>query len=202
MIDNAIAESIQKVFEKKGYAFFTHGDYNLNLLGIRRNNTWPNEFDDFFVAVYKVQSQWVVDWFWCTTDAGLFYLQNPIVEKGCALLKEGQYRGGYQLGLHRNSYEALVQRKPVTVYRDNNRNKTLDFNAPTETGMFGINIHKGSDLKSRDYLVDKYSAGCQVIQDANEFKHLLQLCRQAARRYGNSFTYTLINEKDFADVSD
>lgn len=197
MMDGLIVERVKSVFAEKGYAFFDKGDYNVNLIGVRRCDQKPNKFDDFFMMLYKVGGHWVAHWFYCTTDAGLFYLENPIVSKGCALLKEGQYRGAYQIGLHRGQYEALVQRKPVTVFRDNNRDKKLDFDSPTETGLFGINIHRGSLLQLKDYEVDKWSAGCQVIQDHHDFEYIMRICKESAKIYGNSFTYTLTHENDY-----
>ena len=50
-------------------------------------------------------------------------MENPWIDKiGCAVLKPGQYRGSHKLRLHGGKYLALGQKKPVTVYRDNNRN--------------------------------------------------------------------------------
>jgi hypothetical protein len=196
-----IVNRIQRVFDAKGYKFFTNGDLNVNLIGVRRDTQKPNRFDDFFLVIYKTDGEWTYHWFPCTTDAGLFYLENPIVKQGCALLKEGQYRGAYEIGLHKSKYEALVQRKPVTVYRDNNRDNILDFDAPTETGLFGINIHKGSDFRTKDYAVDKWSAGCQVLESYSDFHSLMRICRLSAQVYGNSFTYTLINERALVECT-
>lgn len=196
MMDDFIAARFKAVFDRHGYVLFDKGDYNLNLIGVRRSNNVANEFDDFFVTLYKVKGAWRYNWYYATTDAGKFYLENPIVKQGCALLKEGQYRGAYQIGMHKGQYEALVQRKPVTVYRDNNRDTVLDLGSPTETGIFGINIHKGSDFQT-NYTVDKWSAGCQVIQNVSDFHEVMRLCRHSANLYGNTFTYTLLNEKDF-----
>jgi hypothetical protein len=44
--------------------------------------------------------------------------------------------------------------------------------------------------------VNKNSAGCQVIQDPNEYDIHMKIVIKAAEIWGNSFTYTLINEKD------
>jgi hypothetical protein len=197
MMDAFIVERVKSVFKDKGYAFFEKGDYNVNLIGVRRDTRTPNKFDDFFMLIYKIEGMWVSHWFYCTTDAGLFYLKHPIVQKGCALLKEGQYRGAYRLGMHKGSYEALVQARPVTVYRDNNRDGKMDFDAPTDTGLFGINIHKAANFPTKTYNVDKWSAGCQVIQDQHDFEYLIRVCNESARRYGNSFTYTLTHENDY-----
>lgn len=195
-MSECVVNQFRSICEQKGYAFFERGDFNLNLFGIRRV-AQPNKFDDFFAIIYKVGGKWVYRWFWATTDAGQFYLDNPIVEKGCALLKEGQYRGAYAIGLHKGQYEALRQVKPVSVFRDNNRDSVLDLNGEVDTGIFGINIHRGSLVHDLGYDVDKWSAGCQVIADSRDFEELMNLCRKSAKIFGNSFTYTLLNENDF-----
>ena len=46
----------------------------------------------------------------CTTLPGLYWLENPMNSKGCAILKEGQYKGVYEIDLHNGKYEAICQR--------------------------------------------------------------------------------------------
>jgi hypothetical protein len=41
--------------------------------------------------------------------------------------------------------------------------------------------------------IDKYSAGCQVFANANDFSVFLQLAERHKTLYGNSFTYTLLS---------
>ena len=91
---------------------------------------------------------------------------------------------------------ALCQRNgDVSVYRDNNRDMIWDMNPSTiTTGMFGINIHRASAYKELEN-VGVNSAGCQVIQDPNEYKTLIFLAEQAKVQWGNSFTYTLMEQK-------
>ena len=109
--------------------------------------------------------------------------------KGCAILKAGQYRGAYQIGLHKGKYEALVQRGgKVTVYRDNNKDDTLD-RVTEDSGYFGINIHKS--LRHHQE-VGLYSAGCQVFQNSHDFKEFMLLVKRSSVLYGDTFTYTLI----------
>jgi hypothetical protein len=117
---------------------------------------------------------------------------------GTAILKQGQYKGAYQIGLHRGKYYALVQSKPVTVLRDYDRNAILDFwNGKPETGMFGINIHRAS-VNGTTKSVDSYSAGCQVFANINDFNLFMQLCEKHKQLYDNSFTYTLIDKRAIA----
>ena len=109
-------ERIEAVMRAKGYAFFTEGDYNLNLLAVRSGREATNLFDDTFLAVFKVDGAWETREYACTTDPGTYWLRNGL-EKGTAVLAPGQYRGAFALGKHKGEYEALVQAAPVTGTR-------------------------------------------------------------------------------------
>ena len=173
--------------------------YELNIVGIRSDSTLPNRFDDEIHVFFKNGSgKWIHYIFPATTDPGTYWLQNPMSPQGTAILKQGQYKGAYQIGLHRGKYYALVQSKPVTVLRDYDRNAILDFwNGKPESGMFGINIHRAS-VNGTTKSVDSYSAGCQVFANINEFNLFMQLCEKHKQLYGNSFTYTLIDKRAIA----
>ena len=173
--------------------------YELNIVGIRSDSTLPSRFDDEIHVFFKNGSgKWIHYIFPVTTDPGTYWLQNPMSPQGTAILKQGQYKAAYQIGLHRGKYYALVQSKPVTVLRDYDRNAILDFwNGKPETGMFGINIHRAS-VNGTTKSVDSYSAGCQVFANINDFNLFMQLCEKHKQLYGNSFTYTLIDKRAIA----
>lgn len=122
------------------------------------------------------------------------------IKDGTAILKTGQYRGAYQLGRHGSGawqHDALIQVKPVTIYRDANRDAILDTDVKETTGLYGINIHAASLWQDLDR-IGEYSAGCQVLRRAIDLAKLVDLCRQQIRHIGvNSFTYTLLDESDF-----
>src|SRR5690606_12369635 len=104
------------------------------------------------------------------------------------------YRSSYRIGLHRNSYTALVQAKPVTVIRDFDRDAILDYDSGREeTGFFGINIHRAS-ATGESTRVDKWSAGCQVFANIHQYSEFLKLCRLATSNWGEQLTYTLIRQ--------
>lgn len=185
----------QGLFERKGYAFFTKGDYNLNIFGIRdlrEGRIQRDKFNDALVCKYKVNGKWITKIWDASTDPGLSMLKAPSTAKGVAILVPGQYRSVYQIDLHGGKYEALCQRRgPVKVYRDNNKDNALDFDPKTiESGMFGINIHRGK-VQGETLNVGNYSAGCQVFRFASDFEEFMTICRKARNLYGNSFTYTL-----------
>lgn len=171
--------------------------YNLNIVGIRATNPTTNRFNDLMCVFWKYEGQWNIYKMQCTTLPGLHWLENPMNPKGCAILKEDQYKSTYSIDKHNGKYLALCQRlAEVTVYRDDDKDREYDMIASTEqTGMFGINIHRASAYKELER-VNKNSAGCQVIQDPNEFQIHMDIVKKAGEMWGNSFTYTLINEND------
>lgn len=188
--------TILSTLNKKGYEVYTSGDYNLNLISIRKDNFVSNKFDDTFILLYKIRAEWQLHLYECTTDPGIYYMNNGL-NKGTAILKPGQYKSAYKLGLHQGKYDALVQYRPVTVYRDANKDKYMDYTNP-ETGMFGINIHRAREA-GKSILVDKWSAGCTVLSSSSDFAELISTVRKSLNtgRYGTTFTYTLLEEKDF-----
>jgi len=181
----------------KGYRVFANpGGHDLNLVGIRTGDMTSNRFNDWLMAFYWFDGDWTSFGFRATTDPGTYHRLNPEAVKGTAILKPGQYPGAYRIGRHKN-YKALRQVGPLTVYRDANRDDVLDTTGmPEDTGLFGINIHRAHELNP-SLQVDKWSAGCQVVQDPDQFQFLLTLCDRAAEKWGGSFSYTLLTEDDF-----
>ena len=197
LLEKIKSADFSKILVNKGYAYFTNGKYNLNIIGVRRADTKvTNQFDDYIVVeyidMYGIKTREV---FAATTDPGLSSIINPISSKGCAILAPGQYRSCWKLGYHKGKYEAIVQYKPVKVYRDNNKDKVYDFDSKTiEEGIFGINIHKAGDNST---IVNGWSAGCQVLARRKDFDKLMKLAHyQISQGHGKLFTYTLINEED------
>jgi hypothetical protein len=181
---------------KKGLKLYNR-PFELNIIGIRDAKARPNYFDDCITAMYMREDKtWEIKIFAATTDPGTAWLRNPMNPAGTAILKPGQYIDCYQLGMHRRKYRALIQKSPVTIWRDNNKDDFADYNLKKqETGLFGINIHKAADNGVTKY-IDKYSAGCQVLADADDFNLLIQLAERHRKLYGNRFTYTLLNADD------
>lgn len=190
-------DKVKEAFKKYNYSFFENGDYNLNIFSIRNTEDKDsNNFNDVLCVCYKVKDKWILDKFDCTTDPGYTSRESPVNNKGCAILVPGQYRGCWHVGLHHGKYKALVQYKPVKVYRDNNKDKKLDFDEKSiETGMFGINIHRATANKGgKSINVDNWSAGCTVIASKDDFDKFMKLVDEASKRYGDVFSYTLFKE--------
>ena len=189
-------EQIEEAMKAKGFKYFTGGDYDVNIIGVRNSETKnrvTNAFDDCVTISYKVEGEWNFHCFKATTDPGSHWERNLLNEDGVAILVPGQYRGSHTIGLHQGKYEALKQKANVKVYRDANKDMTYDESKITE-GVYGINIHKaGADST----FVENLSEGCQVFKREKDFNQFMEIMRQARGVHGNSFTYTLIESGDF-----
>jgi hypothetical protein len=192
-------DQIKSAMIAKGYKWFEEGDFNLNLIGVRNSDTGDtvtNAFDDTFFIAYRDAGKWKIHNYACTTDPGAHWQQAPMNAGGTASLVPNQYRSTWRIDLHQGLYKALKQFKPVDTYRD--KNKDLKYTRHIEditNGIYGINIHRASATGVSNR-VDKWSAGCQVIADSADFANLMHLAHVAEKKYGNSFTYTLLESKN------
>jgi len=188
---------IIKSAEKLGYKIDKRPN-KLNIICVRNSSaTNQDKFDDLLAYfIYDDKGNLRGKVVPGTTDPSTSFLKSPINIKGAAVLKSGQYKDAYQLGLHRGKYEALIQAKPVTVIRDNDRNALINYFAPTQTGLYGINIHKSTKGKNNEDIIGLDSAGCQVFRNIPDFIDMMTLAKISRKNYGNSFTYTLIDQRD------
>ena len=194
-------EQIENAMNGLGHKYFHHGAYNVNIIGVRNGATGDeitNKFDDCMTISYKDEKgNWNFNCWKCTTDPGSYWAENLMNKAGVAILKEGQYRGSHMIGLHQGKYEALRQKGALKVYRDNILDDEYDLiEEDVQSGIFGINIHKAGSWKSGSVQVDKWSAGCQVFSKQDDFYDFMSVMNKSRDRWGNSFTYTLINSKD------
>jgi hypothetical protein len=205
-MERPTVQQIINVMSRKAYRVYDTPtiDWNLNIVGIRSQNPEPIKFDDLLVVFHRFLGNWDITYYPITTDPSLEYLRNPMNAKGTAILKEGQYRATYAIDIHNRgrtgAHKALCQRLDnVTVHRDSDRDGRLDIMPATEdTGSFGINIHKGPRGGQWDPDNTIYSAGCQVFADDRHFAEFMQKCEFARQAFGNSFTYTLLHEREFS----
>lgn len=194
-----LANKVMRALERKGYKFNDDGkNYHLNIVGVRNPSTALNSFDDRVILVYRDDSgQMQAVEYPVTTDPGQYYTQVEFLNKdGAAILCPGQYTDVYKLGKHRGAYDALTQSGgKVTVWRDKNRDDKLDRTGQKHTGWYGINIHRAGQSGTTTR-VGKYSAGCQVFANADNFATFISMVKKSVGIRGNQFTYTLLEEAD------
>jgi len=196
-----LAEIIADTFKSKGFVFFDNGDYNVNIVGIRNESRVSGKWDDLFIILFKTGGLWSARVLSGTTDPGEIELKNPSFlegkRNGVAIVAPGQYRGLWKIGKH-HQFDALVQVGNVKLYRDGNRDAVIDLD-PKTLGSYGIgtgiNFH-GFWNAEQYATVLNWSAGCQVpsvnMRGVN-WRSLMDVFATAAKRYGNSFTYTLLD---------
>jgi hypothetical protein len=193
-------EQIKRAVEAKGYRWFNDSankGYDVNIVGVRNSTTGKkvtNLFDDKITLSFKDDKGVWQYYEWAnTTEPGKKGVEQFHNVKGVARLIPGQYRGVYSIDLHQGKYQALCQRLgSVKVFRDADRDLEYDEDN-TDTGMFGINIHKAG-LDST--WVENWSEGCQVFKRVKDFDVFMKICKLAAKIHGNHFSYTLIESKD------
>lgn len=173
-------EELKAEFARRGYKWF-----NFHVVAIRNPENKPNSFDDLI--------GWVdgdhVTWNTGTTEPGKFWLENPSKVSGTAVLKPGQYIDAWAIGYHKGQYKALCQAKPVTVYRDADKDGTAEYTRVEETGLFGINWHRANEHATSTF-VEKWSAGCQVQNNPIGYKAFILACEQSGQEF---FTGTLLD---------
>ena len=174
-------EELKAQFTELGYKWPA-----FHIVGIRSKANEPNKFDDLIGLVNGSELKWYTG----TTNPGTFWLNHPMNSLGTAVLKAGQYVDTYTIGLHQGKYTALKQSKKVTVYRDADKDNIAEEQGKEDTGLFGINIHRANE-STESKNIDKWSAGCQVMNNPIQFKELIQACIKSGKK---SFTYTLLKE--------
>ncbi len=154
------------------------------------NDDAPNHFNDLRLVVefedgaQKLRGTWDA-----TTEPGEYFTHHPLSPKGAARIALGQHRA-WRVGTHHagkpSAHEALVQNKPITVYRDLNQD-FLRRGDSTETGNFGVNQHWGYDYPPDD--IRSASAGCLVGRTKNGHREFIKLLKTDPR-YQASASYT------------
>lgn len=181
-----IQQILQELKNKK-YKIFENGA--VNIVGIRKKPYKLNQFNDELHCFFSFQDGFAGKAFQITTLPGKYWLTNLMNPKGAAILMPGQYLESYRIGLHKKK-KALIQVRPVIVYRDKNGDEEFDLINP-DAGNFGINIHRAGAFS---HFVNSWSAGCQVFKKEHEFLEFINICEQRTFFNNGLFTYTLLED--------
>jgi len=187
----------QKYVIFKGEKGKTH---DLNIFGVRTTPKLAGKFDDWLGVFWydHEKSDWEFRVWTGTTDPGIYYLKKPMNKRGTAILKEGQHLKSHKIGKHAGKYRALRQHSVLPVYRDDNRDTNLNLDPETlHLGKHCINIHRAHRTKELAYNY-KWSAGCQVFQNPDDFDDFIDIINEAEDNWGDKFTYTLLTEEQLA----
>ncbi|MEQ9354546.1 peptidoglycan-binding domain-containing protein [Coleofasciculus chthonoplastes] len=211
---NDLAARLMKYMAKMNYRISV-GDRRYNIVYVEGmntngslNNDAPNQFNDRRMVIEIPDSDLIpiIQGNWeATTEPGTYYTNNPMGrgrQYGAARIAFGQYKA-WRVGTHYGSgadpHEALVQKTPISVYRDKNRDmiRTGDF---LDTGKFHINQHWGYDLPRTN--IGMAGAGCLVGRLRKKHKDFMALIKQDKRYQRNNnylFLTTIIPGDKFVE---
>lgn len=188
-----LALRILAAMEQKGHRI-DRGPGEINIVYVEGmnpdgapNGDEANKWNDLRLVVRVEDGRPRIVGLWpATTEPGRYYTENPINPGGAARIQFGQYTA-WQVGMHRQNHEALVQTGgPVTVCRDLNKDYSR-IGDKQEVGSFGINQHWGYDLVE----VDKASAGCLVGQSKTGHREFMALVKSDPRyQADHTFVFT------------
>lgn len=162
------------------------------------NDDAPNRFNDLRV-VFRIDESGrpqIMGKWEGTTEPGRFYTEiAPMNPAGAARIAFGQYFA-WTVGIHNHDHEALCQVKPVSVYRDKNRDyKRSGDNL--DTGLFSINQHWGYNNPVGD--LGRSSAGCLVGRTQQGHREFMSIVKRDPRYVATKayrFTTTILDGVD------
>lgn len=191
------AQQIFDAYKSKGYAFYDStldNIANINIFGVRFRNGKMDSYCDYIGIIWKTNKNELKMKIWqASTKPGLYYFNNPMNGTDTCIIKEGQYKSVYELGVYKG-YKALRQVKPMQYYIDANRDDVADFiESSVHTAIRYTHIHKSG---KNSVIVHTWSAGCQVFKREADFNEFMNIVTKSSKIYGKSFTYTLFNIED------
>jgi len=180
-----------KEYKLKGYAFFEQ-PYSMNIYAIRNKVQAPNKFNDILGVIYNNGLTPVNVQMPATVDPGTHWLLNPMDRGGAAAIIPGQYRGLWRLSKFKGT-DALLQIRPIRVYRDNNKDARFDYHISSATeGDYGIFLHQHFQKVDIATEINTSSAGCVVPQRIIDWEYFFEVIKlQITYGLGDTFTFTL-----------
>lgn len=188
---------------KHGFKVFTQ-PFSVNLGGIRTNDNTANTFNDWLYAFYFDSSgniKGIV--IPGTTDAGVYYREKPMNKNGTAIIQHNvQQKGVYQLQdptknkkqLGHNGQKAFRQIKPMAYWRDNDKDRVLEFDGKS---FVEIGYTNGHYMGTVGKLVNNWSAGCWggTVKNMNDLFAIAEI--QINNGLGDIYSFTLLHEMTF-----
>lgn len=197
---DSLEDRIADACESRGYAL-NKGEYNLiGISGLAPSRSReegynldnaPDKWNDSVLILKwdEAEQDWDSLCFYiATTEPGRYYVQNPLNRGGGAVLTLGLHKGLWCFGKHRG-YEALVQAGQASLIRDANKNHKRDDKVTIESGN-GVNLHTSKTTGWRGAFnwssTGRWSAGCVVIPEPDQFKQVLHIMKQSPQYRSNS----------------
>lgn len=168
---NLNIDQIKAIFAARKLTLYADG--RINLFAFRSTRV-VNGYDDRFYTARVVQDgpftgHWVINSYRCTVDPGVTQLEKPTFkaaqDKGTGILAEHEtyWFGWTKIGVGEGRHDCLIQISDVSAYRDNNRDRKLDF-VNLEKGQYGCCIHCFG-IYGKSEVVNNRSAMCTDFYD-------------------------------------
>lgn len=196
-------ERIHEVMRDSGMVVF-ESPFDVTLGGIRTKDNASGKFNDWLFASFFTDNGGIFGAVLeGTTDAGLYYRQNPMHIEGTAIIQHGkQYRGVYQYQNPRvnpnhrghRGQEAFKQIGKIWYWRDADRDIYLEFDGDEQFDNFATNGH---DMGTRGENVHTWSAGCWGAVNKNMDLLYYMAKVQIANGFGDKFSYAMLHENMF-----
>jgi hypothetical protein len=113
---------------------------------------------------------------------------------GLVMLKPSQMINTYYLSTFLD-FPALKTNSKQPIYRDKTSDDIITYSAGKNSPDWGGDCYFHIAMENT-LNVDNWSEGSQVFQTKKEAKHFMDLCAEHTIRHRNSFTYTLMEERD------
>ena len=95
--------SLKQILLNNDFQVYT-ASFKLNILGVRSKSAISNSFDDELHVFWRDDmGKWKHKQYAITTDPGTYWLKQPMMPQGTAILKAGQYVNAYKIGMHQGS---------------------------------------------------------------------------------------------------
>jgi hypothetical protein len=201
---------LKEVMERKKYKFFL-SNLSLNCIWERTSDEITNHFTDFLHIAYLQLNpkskllKSVVITIPTTTKPGL---KGSILEPttvngvtGTAIIKPGQYLGTWEFrdtSFEFSKYPYFRQIGLIDYWRDGDKDTHIDKIQDQENKLFGTHWHIMSQIGTYGSgQVNNWSLGCMGAAEP-EFKKILPIIRKSVKLYGNKFSGTILESKDFS----
>ncbi|KOY86184.1 hypothetical protein AD998_08500 [bacterium 336/3] len=199
---------LKAIMREKNYEFYEE-EGKLNLIAVRMDDKFDNQFSDKLFAIQKTKSGSVfleVPWTTFASVHGSGGVKDPLDGKengtgvaGVATIVEGQYKDVYTFSSNKRFGQHLRQSKDMQYYRDNDKDLELD-RGKIYTGNYGTHLHKMSKVgvERNDLGTGKspWSMGCNGTSEP-QFRKLIPLFEAHGKYKHGNISYTILHQKDF-----
>jgi hypothetical protein len=116
---------------------------------------------------------------------------------GMGILKPAQYINIYTIGTFIGA-PAMLTLGNQKFYRDKTPGKIIKYTSEGEYNA-AMYVHRGYP---GGFSVDNWSEGCQVFNSKTDMDDFFVICDKHKEKYGNKFSYTLMEERSLISVPD